>query len=172
MSALICPLGPTVSRDSPSRMLPSTFPSIKRSALPVNSPRMRIPCVSIAASGEAEYAGGAVEGCDEDAEVTGDFPGGAYDGEANVPGAGAAGDGFPSGCFRHMETSSAVSSQDHLRTGYRQSLRFRDYSTEPPPCKPNGEPREFQYGNRCWVLQTAELPRRLVSGGALPRRRR
>src|SRR5579864_1836597 len=140
MSAFTWPLGPIVSRESPSRTLPSTFPSIKRSAFPVNSPRMRIPCVRIAASGDGTGAGDmAAAGFDGDGDAPVDFSaGGAYGGGENADGAAgvADGDGFPSGCFRHMETSSAVRYQESLRTGYRPSLRFRHYSTELCLCKP------------------------------------
>lgn len=49
-------------------------------------------------------------GLDGDGDAPADFSGGAYDGGANTDGpAGVADeDGFPSDCFRHMETSSAV----------------------------------------------------------------
>src|SRR5579864_4095844 len=145
MSAFTWPLGPTVSRESPSRTLPSTSPSIKRSAFPVNSPRMRIPCVKIAASGDGTGGGGAAgAGFNGDGGAPADFSAGAYDGGANADGAaGVAGDGFPSDCFRHMETSSAVRYQESLRTGYRQSLRFRHYSTELCLCKPIEETKAF-----------------------------
>src|SRR6185437_7173834 len=102
MSAFTWPLGPTVSRESPSRTLPSTSPSIKRSALPVNSPRMRIPWVKIAASGDGTGAGIAGAGLDGDGNAPADFAGGAYDGGANADGAAGVADedGFPSDCFR------------------------------------------------------------------------
>src|SRR6185437_1548964 len=146
MSAFTWPLGPTVSRESPSRTLPSTSPSIKRSAFPVNSPRMRIPCVKIAASGDGTGAGGAAgAGFDEDCNDPADFSGGAYDGGANADGAAGVTDedGFPSDCFRHMEISSAVRCLESLRTGYRQSLRFRHYSTDLCLCKPIEETKAF-----------------------------
>src|ERR1700688_4658834 len=50
MSALISPLGPTVKVLFPRLSLPSKWPSIKRSSLPVTSPVMRMPWLMQAAA--------------------------------------------------------------------------------------------------------------------------
>src|SRR5712692_4928685 len=71
MSALISPLGPTVKLPLARLSLPSRWPSMKRSSLPVTSPLMQIPWLMQAGArgetGSAELISrGAVEAAPEE----------------------------------------------------------------------------------------------------------
>jgi hypothetical protein len=69
---------------------------------------MRIPLVRREESEEGAEEPGKSP-ADDEGEAGADEPldGGAYEGESNDP--GAAEDGLPSDCFRHMEPSSGIS---------------------------------------------------------------
>lgn len=136
---------------------------MSKSALPESSPLIRIPCVRTAASAEGDGADekgeGAFETNGDDVGVrAGVSAGGAYEGGFCAPGA-TDGDGFASGCFRHMETSivDEYSRPPQARVPGNR-LRFRNYSTEAGACKHNDKKKCSLKGNRGNSMAGFEFP--------------